>query len=303
MDAINLENKEIINKNSDYNMNLKKRKLMNKLFHLILLGSISFSIIILVALFSDVFKTGISHINLDFFLNYTSRIASKSGIRAAILGSLWVNIVTLLIAFPLGLGSAIYLEEYAPKNKLTNIIRVNISNLAGVPSVVYGILGLSLFVRTFGFGRSILSASLTMALLILPIIIVSSQEALKTVPKELKEASYALGATKWDTITGAIIPYAMPGILTGTILAVSRAIGEAAPLVVVGGAAGIWFSPKGIFDEFTTLPLQIYNWASKPQAEFQNVASAGILVLLMVLVLINLVAILLRNKYQDRIKN
>ncbi len=281
---------------------LKKRKMINNLFHFILLISIIFSIIVLIALFGDVFKKGISYVNVDFFLNYSSRLANKSGIRAAILGSLWIIVLTVLIAFPLGLGAAIYMQEYATKNRLTTLIQVNINNLAGVPAIVYGILGLSLFVRTFGLGRSILSASLTMAMLILPIIIVSSQEALKTVPKELKEASVALGVTKWETISGVIIPYAMPGILTGTILAVSRAIGEAAPIVVVGGAAGIWFSPKGIFDEFTTLPLQIYNWASKPQAEFQNVSAAAIIVLLMVLVIINLVAILLRNKYQDRIK-
>ncbi|SHH02145.1 phosphate ABC transporter permease PstA [Tepidibacter thalassicus] len=302
MDVINLKNKKLISKEFCDVGNLRKRKFINEIFHFVLLVSISFSIIMLIFLFYGVFKRGISHVNIDFFLNYTSRIASKSGIRAAILGTLWINILTIFIAFPLGLGTAIYIEEYAPKNKFTNLIQVNISNLAGVPSVVYGILGLSLFVRYFNLGRSILSASLTMALLILPIIIVSSQEALKTVPKELKEASFALGATKWDTIIGVIIPYAMPGILTGTILALSRAIGEVAPLVIVGGAAGIWFSPKGIFDEFTTLPLQIYNWVSKPQVEFQNVASAGIIVLLIVLVFINLIAILLRNKYQDRIK-
>lgn len=284
-------------------MELRRRKLTNKIFHFLLIASILFSFAILIILFTDIFRKGLPYINVDFFLNYTSRFVSKSGIRAGLAGSIWVIVVTLLVAFPLGLGGAIYLQEYAPKNKFTNLIQVNINNLAGVPSIVYGILGLTVFVRFFGFGRSILSGALTMAMLILPIIIVSSQEALKTVPKELKEGSFALGTTKWDTISGVIIPYAMPGILTGTILAVSRALGEAAPLVLVGGASAIWFSPKGVFDQFTTLPLQIFNWSARPQAEFQNVAAAGILVLIIFLIIVNLSAILLRNKYQDRIKN
>jgi len=282
--------------------NLSSRKLKNSIFHAILILSILFSLSILVTLFGGVLVDGISYLTPEFFLNYTSRIASKSGIRAALAGSIWVIAITILVAFPLGVGTALYLEEYAPKNRLASLIQVNINNLAGVPSVVYGIFGLTLFVRIFGFGRSILAGSLTMALLILPLIIVSAQEALKTVPRELKEASYALGVTKWDTITGVIIPYSMPGVLTGTILAISRALGEAAPLLLVGGASAIWFSPGSVLDQFTTLPLQIYAWSGKPQAEFQNVAAAGIIVLLTLLIITNLTAILLRNKYQDRIK-
>lgn len=283
-------------------MNLTSRKKINNIFHGILIACILFCIAILVVLFMDVLKKGLPYLNLKFLTSYSSRFAHKSGIKAGLFGSLWIIILTITIAFPLGLSAAIFIEEYAPKNRFTDLIKVNISNLAGVPSIVYGILGLSLFVRFLKLGRTIISGSLTMALLILPIIIVSSQEAIKTVPNNLKEASYALGATKWETIKGVILPYAMPGILTGTILAVSRAIGEAAPLVVVGGAAAIWFTPKGVLDEFTTLPLQIFTWASKPQAEFQFVSAAGIVVLLSILVIINLTAILLRNKYQDRIK-
>ncbi|SHJ62218.1 phosphate ABC transporter permease PstA [Paramaledivibacter caminithermalis] len=283
-------------------MSLARRKKINTIFHVILVACILFSLIVLIILFTDILKKGFPFLNIDFLTKYSSRFPKKSGIRAGLFGSLWIIITTVIIAFPLGVSGAIYLEEYAPKNRFTSLIKINISNLAGVPSIVYGILGLSLFVRTLKFGRTILSASLTMALLILPIIIVSSQEALKTVPKDLKEASYGLGATKWETITGVILPYSMPGILTGTILAISRAIGEAAPLVVVGGAAAIWFTPKGLMDEFTTLPLQIFTWASKPQADFQLVAAAGITVLLLVLIFINLTAILLRNKYQDRMK-
>jgi len=282
--------------------NLSSRKLKNSIFHAILILSILFSLSILVTLFGGVLVDGVSYLTPEFFLNYTSRIASKSGIRAALAGSIWVIAITILVAFPLGVGTALYLEKYAPKNRLASLIQVNINNLAGVPSVVYGIFGLTLFVRIFGFGRSILAGSLTMALLILPLIIVSAQEALKTVPRELKEASYALGVTKWDTITGVIIPYSMPGVLTGTILAISRALGEAAPLLLVGGASAIWFSPGSVLDQFTTLPLQIYAWSGKPQAEFQNIAAAGIIVLLTLLIITNLTAILLRNKYQDRIK-
>ena len=282
--------------------NIKARKRNDNIFHGILILSILFSLSILVMLFGRVIVDGISHLTLVFITNYTSRIPSQAGVAAALAGSIWVILITILIAFPLGVGTALYLEEYAPKNKFTSLIQVNINNLSGIPSVVYGIFGLTLFVRLLGLGRSIMAGSLTMALLILPLIIVSSQESLKTVPRELKEASYGLGVSKWDTITGVIIPYSMPGILTGTILAISRALGEAAPLLLVGGAAAIWFSPTSPLDQFTTLPLQIYSWAGRPQAEFQNVASAGIILLLILLILMNLTAISLRNKYQDRIK-
>ena len=281
-------------------MNLKKRKRADRVFYILLILSVIFTLTLLVLLFSDTFTKGISYINVDFFNNFSSRFPNKSGIRAALFGSLYTVILSVIIAAILGIGTAIYLEEYAPKNKFTDILKVNISNLAGIPSVIYGILGLALFVRYLDLGRTIISGALTLALLILPTIIVASQEALKTVPKEMKEGSYALGATKWQTIKKIILPYSFPGILTGMILAVSRAFGESAPLVVIGGAASIWFQPKSIFDEFTTLPLQIFNWAARPQAEFQNIAAAGIIVLIVLLVIINLAAILVRNKYQDR---
>lgn len=281
-------------------MNLKKRKRADRVFYILLILSVIFTLTLLVLLFSDTFTKGIAYINADFFNNFSSRFPNKSGIRAALFGSLYTVILSVIIAAILGIGTAIYLEEYAPKNKFTDILKVNISNLAGIPSVIYGILGLALFVRYLDLGRTIISGALTLALLILPTIIVASQEALKTVPKEMKEGSYALGATKWQTIKKIILPYSFPGILTGMILAVSRAFGESAPLVVIGGAASIWFQPKSVFDEFTTLPLQIFNWAARPQAEFQNIAAAGIIVLIVLLVIINLAAILVRNKYQDR---
>lgn len=281
---------------------LKKRKMNDFIFKLILLISITFCLSLLFILFQSILLKGIKYLNIDFFNQFTSRFPEKAGIKAALGGTVWIITMAVAMAFPVGVGASIYLQEYATKNKFTSFIQSNINNLAGIPAIVYGILGLTVFVRFLGFGRSILSASLTMAMLMLPIIIVSAQEALKTVPQNLKEASYALGMTKWQTIVGVIIPYAMPGILTGTILAVSRGIGEASPLVVVGGVGAIWFSPKSVMDGFTTLPLQIYSWSGMPKEEFQQVAATGILVLVGILIVINLGAILLRSKYQDRIR-
>lgn len=282
--------------------NIRHRKTINILFKGLLIFSIFLSLAMLVLLLQSVLTQGTKYLTLDFFRNFSSRFPHKSGIRAAILGSVYIITLAAAVAFPIGIGTAIYLEEYAPKNKLSNLIRINIHNLSGVPAIVYGIFGLTIFVRLFSFDRSILSAGLTMGILILPIIIVSSQEAIKTVPKELKEASYSFGATKWQTIRHVILPYAISGILTGTILSVSRGLGEASPLVVVGGAASIWFAPKSIFDGFTTLPLQIYIWSGMPKAEFRQVAASGILVLLNMLFLINLLAIVLRNHYQNKRK-
>jgi phosphate transport system permease protein len=237
----------------------------------------------------------------------------RSGIRIAIMGSLWTIAITVLVAFPLGVGSAIYLEEYAVDNWLNRLILTNINNLAGVPSIIYGILGLAIFVRAlqplssgaiFGIGdpstangRTILAAGLTLAILILPLIIINGQEAIRAVPISLRQASYGLGATKWQTIWHHVLPSAMPGILTGTILAISRAIGETAPLVVVGAATFITTNPSSPFSKFTTLPIQIYQWTSRPQVEFRNLAAAAILVLLILLLSLNAVAILLRNRF------
>ena len=235
-----------------------------------------------------------------------------AGIRTAVLGSLWTILFTILVAFPLGVGAAIYLEEYSSDNWLNRLIRTNINNLAGVPSIVYGILGLAIFVRVlepvtsgsvFGLvdpntanGRTVLSAGFTLALLVLPIIIINAQEAIRAVPHSLRKASYGIGATKWQTVWSHVLPNAMPGILTGTILAVSRAIGETAPLVVVGASTFITFDPSSPFSKFTTLPIQIYQWTSRPQAEFRNLAAAAILVLMIMLLSLNAVAIVLRNR-------
>lgn len=240
-----------------------------------------------------------------------------AGVRTAILGSLWTILVTLLIAFPIGVGAAIYLEEYARDGWLTRVLQTNITNLAGVPSIIYGMLGLAIFVRmlepltsgalfgavadpTTANGRTILSAGLTLALLILPLLIINSQEAIRAVPRSLRQASYGLGATQWQTIWHHILPAALPGILTGNILAISRAIGETAPLVVVGASTFIVIDPNGPFARFTTLPIQIYQWTARPQAEFRNIAAAAIIVLLVMLLSLNAAAVLLRNRYARR---
>lgn len=250
-----------------------------------------------------------------FITNSMSASPELSGIRTALLGSLFLIVITILFAFPIGVGAAIYLEEYAKRKSWINrIIQINIDNLAGVPSIVYGILGLAIFVRTFGGftsgaafgvagdnGRTILSAGLTMGLLILPVMIINAQEAIRSVPNSLRQASYGLGATHWQTIWHHILPSALPGILTGAILGVSRAIGETAPLIVVGAATYITSDPTGPFSKFTALPIQIYNWTTQPQEAYRNIAAAAIIVLLIVLLSLNSIAILLRNRFNQRV--
>jgi phosphate transport system permease protein len=255
-----------------------------------------------------------SWINPQFITRSMSSTPELAGVRTAIFGSLWIILITIAFAFPIGVGAAIYLEEYAESNRINHIIQTNIDNLAGVPSIIYGILGLAIFVRGLGFftsggflgggessGRTILSAGLTMALLILPILIINAQEAIRAVPNSLRQASYGLGATKWQTIWHHVLPSALPGILTGTILAISRAIGETAPLILVGASSFINRDPSGLFSRFTALPIQIYNWTTRPQDEFRNIAAAAILVLLVLLLSLNAFAILMRNRFTRRI--
>ena len=256
-----------------------------------------------------------SWLNRDFVTSPQSSVAEIAGVRTAIFGTLWVIIVTMSFAFPVGVGAAIYLEEYADQQSwFTRIVQTNIANLAGVPSIIYGMLGLAIFVRTLAFftsgeafgnaapnGRTIISAGLTLGLLILPIIIINAQEAIRAVPGSLRQASYGLGATKWQTVWNHVLPNALPGILTGTILSMSRAIGETAPLVVVGASTAITFDPNGPFSKFTVLPIQIYQWTSRPQPEFQNIAAAAIIVLLFLLLTLNATAVLLRNRYSKQL--
>jgi phosphate transport system permease protein len=240
-------------------------------------------------------------LSLEFIRDYPSSDAADSGVWPALLGSLWLLGITALVSVPLGIGAAIYLEEYATDNWLTRIVEINISNLAGVPSIIYGLLGLGLFVeimRPLTGGSSIISGALTLSLLILPVIIIASREALRAIPKAVREGGYALGATRWEIIRSHLLPMAIPGAVTGTILALSRAIGEAAPLIVVGASLYITFTPMGPRDQFGALPIQIYDWINRPQEEFQVLAAAGIIVLMAVLLATNAFAIWLRNSQQ-----
>lgn len=259
-----------------------------------------FGILMLFVLMAQIFYRGWDWLDWQFLTSFPSRFAQKAGIKSALFGTIWLIMLTGPIAFTLGVGTAIYLEEYAKESWFARLVKLNIANLAGVPSIVYGILGLAVFVRWMDLGRSVLAGSLTMALLILPIIVVASQEAISAVPSSIKHAALALGATRWQTIKTVTLPAALPGILTGTILAVSRAIGETAPLIMIGALSFVAFVPSGPMDGFTALPIQIFNWTSRPQEDFQNVAAAGIIVLLVVLLAMNAVAILLRNKFQKR---
>ena len=244
-----------------------------------------------------------SWVNREFLVNNPSRFAHQAGVRTAILGSIWLVGLTALFAFPIGVGAAIYLEEYASRRWYNRLIQTNIANLAGVPSIIYGLLGLAIFVRALASitqGRTLLAASLTMALLVLPLIIIPSQEAIRAVPLSLRQASLGLGATKWQTIWHHVLPAAFPGILTSTIIALSRAIGETAPLIVVGAFAAVAFNPTGPLSYFTALPMQIFGWTAQPQKEFRHAAAAGIVVLLVVLLSMNSVALVLRNKFSKR---
>ena len=279
----------------------RRRRRTGAIFQAVCIVSIGFSILTLALLLFEIAKDGAGWLSLDLLTNYPSRFPARAGVKSAILGTLWMMGLTAATSFPIGVGAAIYLEEYAPKNWLTRILQTNIANLAGVPSIVYGILGLAIFVRFAGLGRSVIAGALTLALLVLPVIIIASQEALKAVPGSLREASYGVGATKWQTIRHHVFPVALPGILTGTILSLSRAIGETAPLIMIGALTFIAFPPTSPMDPFTVLPIQIFNWTAKPQKEFHELAAAAIIVLLVLLLVMNAAAIFLRNRYQKRI--
>ena len=279
----------------------KRRVLYERVFVAVCWTAVFLPLLLLAFLVGDVVVDGIGRLSVDFLTGYPSRRASVAGILPAIVGSVYLIGITIVLAVPVGVGAAIYLEEYAGRSKLASVIEVNISNLAGVPSIIYGMLGLGLFVRAFGMGRSLLAGACTMAILVLPVVIISAREALRTVPHSLREASYALGAGGWQTIRQVVLPLAVPGILTGTILAVSRAIGETAPLIVVGALAYVTFLPNGLDSPFTALPIQIYNWVSRPQEAFLVNAAAGIIVLLATMLILNALAVWLRNRLQQRI--
>lgn len=280
--------------------NLAQRQKVAAVGRWIFMIATMFAVLALGVLLWYIISRGWNWLSWGLLTNPPSRRPERAGLSIAISGTLWIISLTLLVAFPMGVAAAIYLEEYAPKNRWTRMLQINISNLAGVPSVVYGLLGLGIFVQWLDLGRVVLAGALTMALLSLPVIIISSQEALKAIPWSLREAAYGVGATRWQVTASHVLPAAVPGILTGVILAVSRAIGETAPLLVAGAAGFVTAKPSGFMDAYTTIPIQLYNWMSRPQTEFRDLAAAGIIVLLALLISMNLVAIIVRQWYSNK---
>ncbi|KRO64659.1 MAG: phosphate ABC transporter permease [Cryomorphaceae bacterium BACL11 MAG-121128-bin16] len=281
--------------------NSVKNRVKDKIFEYIGIACTLLGLVILAIFIGNILIDGLARIDWEFMKNLPSRKAAKAGIFTAWIGTLWILTFTSIIALPIGLAAAIYLEEYVKKGKLASLLELNISNLAGVPSIIYGLLGLEIFVRVFKMGNSILAGSFTLALLILPIVIVSTREAIRAVPPSIKAASFALGASKWQTIWHQLLPASMGGILTGVILALSRAIGETAPLIVVGALAYVPFAPSSPMDEFTVMPMQIFNWISRPQHEFTINAAAAIIILLLITFVMNGIAVYIRNKWQKKI--
>lgn len=276
------------------------RIFINRLSGIIFFIGTSVGLVFLAALFYQIIRQGAGSLDWQFLNGLPSISPEKAGIKNAVLGSLWLMAVTAPVTLILGVSTAIYLEEYAKQSALNRFIRANIQNLAGVPSIVFGLLGLTIFVYIFNTGKIILAGGLTLGLLVLPVIVVAAQESIRSIPKELREGSYAMGATKWQTVLRIVLPAAIPGILTGTILALSRAIGETAPILVVGASTAIFTLPKSIFDPYTAVPIQIFNWVGLPNPQFEHVAGAGIIVLLIILLLMNTAAVLIRNKFSKR---
>lgn len=294
---------EAAGQGSHFNPRTTRRHWLSRLFRWAVLASTLVGVVFLAVLLVRIGMQGIPRLSWGFITNLGSSNPEQAGVYAALLGSLWLIGLTTLFVVPFGIGAAIYLEEYAGDNWLNRIVEINISNLAGVPSIVYGLLGLGIFVNYLGAltnGQSIMSGALTLGLLILPVIIIAAREAIRGVPGAVREGAYALGATRWEAVRDHVLPMALPGALTGTILALSRAVGETAPLIVVGAATYITFTPDGPFSRYSALPIQIYQWAGLPSQEFQIAAAAGIVVLMAVLLLSNSFAIALRNRYQKR---
>ena len=286
-----------------------RRQALSRASRHVLLGATLVGVAVLIFLAIDVISTGGGRLSWDFINSYPSRNADQAGLRSSLIGTAWVMTTTILLAIPLAIGTAVFLEEFAPKGKFTTLVRLNISNLAGVPSIIYGILGLAVFVRGVNIGSltlipklgpSILAGSLTLALMILPMTVIASIEAIRQVPPSIRDGSLALGATRLQTIWYHILPGALPGIMTGTILAVARAAGETAALIMIGAFAFIAYDNKSLNDDFTTVPIQIYNWTTRPQEAFRENAAAGIIVLMVLVVGLNLVAILIRERFRRK---
>ncbi len=281
---------------------LMRRKLTGTLFYGLCLTAIAILILALIALLLNVLVTGVPWLSVDFLTGVPSRRPENAGIWPALIGSIELAIMVAAMTFPLGIGAAIYLAEYAPDNRFTRLMQTNISNLAGVPSIIYGIFGLAIFVRLLGLGPVLLSGAATLALVILPLVIIASIEALRAVPQAQREGAYALGASRWQMVRGSVLPAAAPGILTGIILAMARAIGEAAPLVVVGAATFVLTAPHPVEGRFSVLPIQIFNWAQRPQEDFQGLAAATIIVVLVLIFILNLLALLVRARLSRHIQ-
>jgi len=277
------------------------RRWLDLAFQIVALLVLVVALAALAALLVDVFRDGMARLSWDFLTGYPSRRATQAGIFHALSGSVFVILLTAVLALPVGVAAAIYLEEYGRRNFLARAIELNITNLAAVPSIIYGLLGLGVFVRLMAMGRSVMAGAATLALLALPVVILSTREALRAVPGSIREGSYALGATKWQTIWHQVLPVAAPGILTGLILSLSRAIGETAPLITMGALTYVSFAPDSVWSSFTVLPIQIFNWVSRPQRDFHANAAAGILVLMVLLLAMNGLAIWLRDRYQKKV--
>ena len=285
---------------SEFQWRQARRKWMGRAFHGLCLLSVCIALGMLAVLLIYLLQQGVTGIDWSFLTSFPSRHPDKAGIKAAMLGSIYVVLVAGVVSFTLGVATALFLEEYATRSRFSKIAKINIANLAGVPSIVYGILGLQIFVHSMHLGNSVLAGGFTLALLVLPIVIVAASEAVRAVPPSLREGSYALGATRWQVIWRMVIPQAFPGILTGVILAVSRAIGETAPLIAMGALTFVPFTPDSPLSRFTVLPIQIFNWTSRPQEGFRETAAAGIIVLLVILLVMNAGAVILRNRFQNK---
>ena len=283
-----------------FNPRLRLRKTTGIAFYVLFLGAVLIGITGLVILIAQVLIEGVPWFNWHFLTSYPSRHEEEAGVLAAMAGTVYLMVLTASLTVPVGVGAAIYLEEFAPKNWFTRFIEINISNLAGVPSIVYGLLGIALFVSWMSLGRSLLAGSMTLALLVLPIVILASREAIRAVPDTYRQAAYALGATPWQVVRGVVLPSSMPGILTGVILAMSRAIGEAAPVIAISALVYLTFVPSSPLDRFTVLPIQIFNWTTRFTDDFRSLAAAGIIVLLIILLSMNAVAIYVRNRFQTK---
>ena len=282
-------------------MTLAMRRTLDLAFQVVALLVLLLALAALATLIYDIVTDGLVRLSWDFLTGYPSRRASRAGIYPALTGSVFVILLTAVFALPIGVAAAIYLEEYGKRNFIARAIELNITNLSSVPSIIYGLLGLGVFVRVMGMGRSVIAGAATLALLALPVVILSTREALRAVPGSIREGSYALGATKWETIWHQVLPVATPGILTGLILSLSRAIGETAPLITMGALTYVSFLPASIWSSFTVLPIQIFNWTSRPQQDFHANAAAGILVLMALLLTMNAIAIWLRDRYQRKV--